>query len=75
MTMSFPENAMSRAPRIDMLFVNPKPDDEAAFSRPVEERAQQIEEGACPKKRRKSFRDRGVGRTGRHRASTGSARD
>jgi hypothetical protein len=44
---------MSRAPRIDMLFVNPKPDDESAFSRPVEERAEQIEEGTRPKKRRK----------------------
>ena len=64
-----------RWPRGPVFCRNPEPDDEAAFGRPVEERAEQIEERACPKKRRKSFRDRGVGRTGRHRAPTGLARD
>jgi hypothetical protein len=38
-----------------MLFVNLEPD-EAAFGRPVEERAEQVEEGARPKKRGKSLR-------------------
>jgi len=46
---------MRGAPCIPMLFVNLEPD-EAAFGRPVEERAEQVEEGARPKKRGKSLR-------------------
>jgi hypothetical protein len=68
------EAAMCGAPGIPVLFVNPEPDDEAPFGRPVEEWAKQIEEGTRAKKRRKSFRDFGVGRSGRHRAPTAPAR-
>jgi len=51
-----------------MLFVNPERDRKAAFGRPAEERADQVEEGAYPRQRGKSFRDRDVGRSDRHRA-------
>jgi hypothetical protein len=59
---------MRGTPRIPVLFVNPKPDDEAAFDRPVEDRAKHVKEWTRPKNRRKSFQNNSVGRTRRHRA-------
>ena len=52
---------MRGAPRVPVIFVNPEPDNEAAFDRPVEERAEQVEKWAGPEERRKSLRNSGIG--------------